>query len=98
MRVVDQAASLEMRYRIGRQLHEFGRAHVAFLVMDACAHVTDGIDSKDRQMIPIDVYADREEGVGIDLELNCRLAPQPMPAASLNDQSLVKQAINDPGD
>jgi hypothetical protein len=87
-----------MRDRIGGQLHEFARQDVALLMVDAGAHVADGIDGEDRQMITIDVDADRKEGVGVDLKLDCRLPSQTVAPASFDDQAFIEQAIDDAGD
>ncbi|GES51534.1 hypothetical protein RsS93_41480 [Rhizobium dioscoreae] len=67
-------------------------------MVDAGAHVADGIDGKDRQMVAIDVDADREEGVGVDLKLDRRLSPQTMAPPGFYDQAFVEQAIDDAGD
>src|SRR6185437_13559439 len=64
----------------------------------AAAHPAGRIDGKNRQVVAIDVDADRKAPFRVDLELDRRLSAQAVPAPGFEDQSLVEQPVDDPRD
>ena len=95
LRLFDKMVPTEVRDRLGGQLDELVRQDAALLMVDPAADVPDPVDRENGQMIAIDVDADREAAVGIDLEFDRGLPAQATPTPRLQDQALIKQPIDD---
>ena len=95
---IEEPSPAKRRQGFPHQIDELIRKNEAFFVMDSSAQGACRVDHHDGQMIAIDIGTNREEPIGIELKLDCRLAPQSVAPPSLHDQSLVQQTIDDPGD